>query len=796
MQYGIDMESYKRVGQEKKKKFKVKEEPLIMLSVFLCGLLVSRVLILIENNNFNIIAPFGIAYIMAISAKGNEKRVIMGSVGVLLGYLSILNKIENNYINIIILLIISGYSLLIKKSNKKIKDISFFAITVIAYLIYGALVKSYDLNINILVSLVNIIITIPIYYVIKYGINCLKEIDSNYFFSTEEIISIGILISLAVAGIGGISLFGVSIRAIFAYAVILVIAFIGGGAYGAAIGVSMGIVIGISSGNMMESIAFYGLAGLISGIFKDTGKIFGFLAYIIMYVALALSSAGLEPVNIIPIGIAGILFFLIPKSILSKLEIEIDTDKKRNKINEVELLEIKKEFTNKVQELGEALATVSNVLKNLSDNENLRFKNASTALIENLADRVCSGCNKCNNCWNRDFNITYNAFQNIIKGSERGRLIFPAELEKTCLNKLDLIKNTDKVIKQYRNNQAIKERLEEGRDIVANHISGIAETLDEMLNGFTQEVSLCPELEKAIRKGLNKSAISYKNVFSYRDINGRVKVKITLKNCGGARKCYKEIIPIINSITNTPMYIGDEGCNIDPVSKDCSIVFEETPKYNIVSYGAIAPKRGEKYIGDTYSFGKTKDGSYMTIISDGIGSGAEAGRESKATIELIEKFIEEGFGKEVTVDMVNSIMAMRFEEEEKYSTLDFNKIDMYSGEASFLKIGGVASFIKRGKKVTVIESKLPPLGIVDKIELDEIKFNVKGGDLIVMVSDGVIDVDKSMVGDFNWLEDFLQNASKDPKTLAGDILDKAKELSGGIVRDDMTVVVSRVYPVY
>ena len=32
--------------------------------------------------------------------------------------------------------------------------------------------------------------------------------------------------------------------------------------------------------------------------------------------------------------------------------------------------------------------------------------------------------------------------------------------------------------------------------------------------------------------------------------------------------------------------------------------------------------------------------------------------------------------------------------------------------------------------------------------------------------------------------------------MAGDILDKAKELSGGIVRDDMTVVVSRVYPVY
>ena len=120
MQYGIDMESYKRVGQEKKNKFKVKEEPLIMLSVFLCGLLVSRVLILIENNNVNIIAPFGLAYIMAISAKSNEKRVVMGGIGVLLGYLTILNKIENNYINIVVLPIISAYSILMKKANKTV----------------------------------------------------------------------------------------------------------------------------------------------------------------------------------------------------------------------------------------------------------------------------------------------------------------------------------------------------------------------------------------------------------------------------------------------------------------------------------------------------------------------------------------------------------------------------------------------------------------------------------------------------------------------------------------------------
>ena len=36
---------------------------------------------------------------------------------------------------------------------------------------------------------------------------------------------------------------------------------------------------------------------------------------------------------------------------------------------------------------------------------------------------------------------------------------------------------------------------------------------------------------------------------------------------------------------------------------------------------------------------------YVTIVSDGMGSGPEAGLESEAAIELIEKFMEGGFSE-------------------------------------------------------------------------------------------------------------------------------------------------------
>ena len=83
------------------------------------------------------------------------------------------------------------------------------------------------------------------------------------------------------------------------------------------------------------------------------------------------------------------------------------------------------------------------------------------------------------------------------------------------------------------------------------------------------------------------------------------------------------------------------------------------------------------------------------------------------------------------------------------------------------------------------------------MDLDEVKANVSNGDLIITLSDGVLDIDKKNVGVYSWMKQFLESASKDPKQLAEDIINKSKELSGGICNDrDMTVVVSKVYSMY
>ena len=158
--------------------------------------------------------------------------------------------------------------------------------------------------------------------------------------------------------------------------------------------------------------------------------------------------------------------------------------------------------------------------------------------------------------------------------------------------------------------------------------------------------------------------------------------------------------------------------------------------------------------------------------------------------------MDSGFGYKTTLSTINSIMGMKFDDDEKFTTLDMNYIDLYTGETSFIKIGAVASFVKRGKEVEVISEASLPFGVVDDIDTKIIKKKLKQGDIIITISDGILDVDKNNVGDVSWLVEYLKQGSSNPQELSRGIINGAKKLSGDRVLDDMTVVVSKIYSSY
>ena len=165
MQYGVDIREYKRIGYSEKNK--TKEEPLELISFFVVGILISRVVIFLNQGNALGIAPFGLAYLLVVMMMKEERKMISAILGVSVGYISISSSMSDRYINILSIILLSIYFVIQVRMDKKIKELDSFMIVFCAYFIYGFFISKYDVGLNLTLSLVNTVIIIPIYYIIK-----------------------------------------------------------------------------------------------------------------------------------------------------------------------------------------------------------------------------------------------------------------------------------------------------------------------------------------------------------------------------------------------------------------------------------------------------------------------------------------------------------------------------------------------------------------------------------------------------------------------------------------------------
>jgi len=796
MQYGIDVFPYERLRKikEQAQKKNALNIRLIIRGVvyFTVSLLISRVLLL--NNT----APFGIAFLIATIFINDEKISIITAGGTFLGYITLYNSIKNLPSYLVVIVTVALLSHVFNKIEGKTRALTgMFAIIIFELFIYNFLVARVSGLMAILNSFFLVLCIFPLYFILDYSLLCFKEIKTKHIFSNEEIISMSIISSLIIAGTWGLSIFTISITNVLGLAFVIIIAYINGSGAGAASGVAMGIIVGMSSENMIIFIGMYGICGLVTGIFKETGKWLSVASYLVAFSIVKIYCITGPKFMIIEALIAAVVFLLIPLKVYAELSIEFNSDKKKQSIEQGYINKIKDTFVGRLNNFSDVLSNMSDILNNLVDNEKLAMKGKSSALVENLADRVCSNCNMKAICWKRELHYTYAAFEELIQNFERKSDSVPEEIERKCIKRTAILKNTEEIVNKHIISEMRRTRLSEGRELLANQINNMAYSVGEIVEDFNSEIQIDTSMEKLICRALDKNRIKYNDLMCLNDKLGRLSIKVSLNACSGSQMCVKELLPIVNGVTGKYMCVSDEGCSIDPKTNMCKVTIEETPKFHVVSHVARQSKDGEKCNGDSYSFGKLADGSYMSIISDGMGSGPQAGRESEAAVELIEKFTAAGFSKVTAINTVNSIMTLRFSEEEKFSTIDLSSIDLYTGQIDFMKVGAVATFLKSGDDLEIIKSKSLPIGVLDKADIDIQQMKLKNGDIIVMLSDGVLDYNDENVGKVDWIVDYLgKNSCNNPKDLAEGLLGAAKKLSGNRVKDDMTVLVSKVYSLY
>lgn len=743
--------------------------------------------------------PFGMSFFTSVYGVSDKQKAFLVGIASLAGYLTSQKGILSLSRTVTLLfLIFLSFVFKTDDKNRAFKMVfTGFIINTIMYIIFhmqfspGGIVD-YD----IAMALVESVIFAASSYIFICGMPLYLENKKRKRLSGEEMIFIGLIISIIVSGMWDIAYKGFSIKNMVAFFVVLALGYIDGPAIGAAIGAVIGLISAMSNISMPVSLGIYAFCGLIAGVFKELGKIITCIAFVITAGLLGLYTAGIGGAEtiFIEVLIPSIIFILIPKRYFERISLLINGDKMAVELQKSYIERVKDIMTLRLESISSTLSSLSGILEENMDNE-LSYKSEINGIVEKLVDRVCSGCDNKNLCWKKELYYTYDSFIELLRIIESsGRInssFLPDDIKRKCIRPNELVKQANYIFEIFKLNNTWKKKLIKSRMIVSDQIKGVSEFIKTMIDEVATSIEFKNDIEEDIAVALDKKGLDFDDVFAVKNKRGGYEVTIYKKPCSGRQECSKEFSSVVSEVVNARMVRDGSQCRFNKDSSMCHFRLIEGESYDIITAAARIAK--EEISGDNYSFGKAGEGRYMVAISDGMGSGVPAKMESSTTISLLEKFIEAGYERGAAIKAINSVLVFK-SSSESFSTIDLALIDLYSGVGEFVKVGAAPAFIKSRDNISVIRSTSLPVGILDEIDIESEYVKLKNGDMVIMVSDGVVDAGGELKE--KWIINFIREFdSVNPKDVAEAILERAKKLCDGNIIDDMTVLVSKLWKI-
>ena len=168
------------------------------------------------------------------------------------------------------------------------------------------------------------------------------------------------------------------------------------------------------------------------------------------------------------------------------------------------------------------------------------------------------------------------------------------------------------------------------------------------------------------------------------------------------------------------------------------LCFFQAPRYTATVGFVSRAKESTQPSGDSHLAAGLPGGRVLMMLSDGMGTGAQAARESRAAVRLIRRFLAAEVEHSLAFDSVNQLL-MLLGGEDMFATCDLCVLDLNACTASFSKLGGCDSLLIRKGVATRIEGGRLPMGILENITPASAHLRLQPGDTLLMMTDGLID---------------------------------------------------------
>ena len=740
----------------------------------LCGLLVSRGTLL------GTLAPFGASYAAAVP----KKYLFSSLVGTAFGY--ILLKPTDSFRYIAVIVAIGALRWLMGDIEKVSKSRLFAPLAAFLPTLatgIALLFASTSTLSSFADCFIEAVLSGAAAYFISVSVQLADEKRGLSAYTRQETASLVMTGCVLILAFGSITFENISLGRIIAITAVLLCARYGGVNGGAVCGIATGAVFSIASRAQGFVCGGFAFGGLMAGMFAPVGKLGCAIAFLISngIMSLAFGQNTQLAAVLIESLIGSVVFMVLPKEVGNIIS-PVFSNEKNSSLGET----LRKNIVMRLDFASKAIYNVRNDVNSVSDKLKDLYSPSFSVVCENVEKEVCNNCGLKTYCYEHRQGVTRDDFFRLEELLEAQGRISESDVEdafvKNCCKKGEIARSMNLNYREYLSAIEAQRRVSDVRGVVAGQFSGVSDILSDLSDEFKNTMRCDLDSSERIISALSAlGAIPVECICLVSD-GGRMSVELELSSKGDSKLSKGTIMREVSKCCGRRFDLPTVTCEGDRIRAALC----EMPVYDVEIGSDQHIANNGKLCGDCLDYFNDGFGKTYALVCDGMGTGGRAAVDGNMAVSVMGRLLRSGLSADSSLQIVNSALMVK-SEDESLSTLDLTGVDLYTGKVTLKKAGAPATFVRKNGRVMVREMPSLPVGILNGVKFSSDTVNLSSGDMVVMVSDGVI------TGDEKWLEKLIRSWNEgSTQELARAVVDEAIKRRGDSPDDDITALAIRI----
>ena len=411
-------------------------------------------------------------------------------------------------------------------------------------------------------------------------------------------------------------------------------------------------------------------------------------------------------------------------------------------------------------------------------------------LKEDIAGSLCHECEKQRVCWGKQYARTHETVVRVMEASrQKGKVErkdLPAAFLETCEHATDFVRTVNRHYELYRLNQSWENRMAQSAQLVQEQYEAMAVYLDQMRMHFAGELEAEERIRRKMINLLKQQGIRMDRAEVMADEReDRIWIHLDAQRKLSDRQL-EQCQRLLTELTGRHIVLMQ---SIRVAESGIRYRFSDPNSY-CLQLGCVSGSY-EELSGDCYTAQRLDAQRFVLALGDGMGSGVQAHEASERALALLEQLLLSGVEEEQAVRMLNTALVLT-NPNEIFTTIDLALLNLHTGQLKLVKAGSCTTFLRSRSSVYVYRSQSLPVGILDEPEPETYSHPVEHGDILLMISDGVLDQLPEPKQAERWIKRYLlQSQEEDPQQLAEDLQEMLMPHLPQ-VEDDRTILAVRI----